>query len=91
MNDSEEGRFGELPKWPDEAKDLPQEADRERSYRSEWGIGVGSAIAIVTFLLFYGAPLAFMVLLLVGGFSVGFYIGLGIDKSISNYDRKWDR
>ena len=85
-----EAGFGNLPKWPDEAKELPDARNREpRRSRLQWALGLGAVGAVVSLLLGRGGDPAILVGSMAGGFAILAIVGLLIERFL--FDRERNR
>lgn len=77
------GDFGNLPKWPVTAKELPdsRSADPPRS-RLWWALGLGSIGGVLGLLRSLGSDSAILAGSVTGGFVVFAFIGLVVEYII---------
>ncbi len=81
------GGFGNLPKWPTEAKELPESrpAEPPRS-RLKWSLGLGALGGLLSLLRSGGGDSAYLAGSVTGGFMVFALIGLIVEHAL--YDRE---
>ncbi|VTR94040.1 unnamed protein product [Gemmata massiliana] len=90
MSDSRnagEGGFGNLPKWPAAAKELPESRPTEppRS-RLKWSLGLGVVGGLLGLFRSGGSDPAYLAGSVTGGFMVFALIGLIVEHAL--YDRE---